>query len=125
MRLPAASQPTLMGAEQHAAPPDEGPAAKPSSVTHVLLGHRAFPMKNSALYLSARGNVSTVDGEDVSCSLSSLNSRTVITPLSDLTIYVNGERLSGVRPVGAGDKISFAGAEAVFSLISVVNPDAA
>ncbi len=125
MRLPAANKPTLMGAEQHAAPPDEGPAAKPSSVTHVLLGHRAFPMKNSALYLSARGNVSTVDGEDVSCSLSSLNSRTVITPLSDLTIYVNGERLSGVRPVGAGDKISFAGAEAVFSLISVVNPDAA
>jgi hypothetical protein len=123
-RLPAAGEPTLTGAERHAAATDKGAAANSSAATHVLLGHRAFPLKQSALYLSARGAVSATDGENVNCSLSSLNSRTVITPLSELTIYVNGERLSGVRPVGAGDRISFAGAETVFSLISVVNPDA-
>jgi len=39
-----------------------------------------------------------------------------------VNIYVNGERLVGSTHIKAGDKISFAGSDTVYALISVVAP---
>jgi hypothetical protein len=38
-------------------------------------------------------------------------------------MYVDGERLAGSRRLAAGDRISFAGSDTVYSLISAVSPD--
>jgi hypothetical protein len=76
------------------------------------------------LFLSARGAVSAERHDGAACSIG-LNSRqAVVTPLSDITMYVNGERITGPRALSAGDKIGFAGSDTVCTLISVDDGDA-
>lgn len=123
-RLPVIENPVL-SVESEADTVDAGPRPSAPAATHILIGHRAFPLRQEVLYLSARGSVSSSAVDGTSCSISQLNGRAVATPMSDLSIYVNGERLSGVRSLAAGDRISFAGTDTVYSLIRVANPDAA
>jgi hypothetical protein len=40
-------------------------------------------------------------------------------------MYVNGDYLTGARTVYAGDKLSFAGYDTVYTLVRLVNSDVA
>jgi len=95
----------------------------PEPATHLLHGHRSYPLDQRTLYLSARGSVTSTRQPLSSCAVNGNGVDAQITPLSDITIYVDGERLAGARRAVAGDKISFAGSDTVYSLISTVRPD--
>ena len=122
-RLPAPPRPAL--ATTTAAPETithrRTDAAPP--VTHLLVGHRAYPLRGKSLYLSAGGAVSVESRDSAACAVALENRRAAVTPLSDISIYVNGERLAGARTLGPGDKLSFAGSDMVCTLISTMDPD--
>ncbi|HEY7841646.1 MAG TPA: hypothetical protein VIC61_08760 [Gammaproteobacteria bacterium] len=121
-RLPLPRAPQLR-------PAGDTPATAPTgtsgpAATHVLVGFRAMRLHAKPLFLSARGAVSAERHDGAACSIG-LNSRqAVVTPLSDITMYVNGERITGPRALSAGDKIGFAGSDTVCTLISVDDGDA-
>ncbi len=91
--------------------------------THLLHGYQAYPLSQRTLYLSARGSVAGTRQPNSSCSITGTNVDIQISPLSDISIYVDGERLTRPRRIHAGGKISFAGSDTVYSLISAVSPD--
>jgi hypothetical protein len=103
------------------AAPDHG--VRGEGATHLLHGHQAWPLGQRTWYLSARGSVAAAPQAVSACSVAGNGTETRILPLSDITIYVDGERLSGPRLVSAGDKVSFAGSDTVYSLIRTVTPD--
>lgn len=122
--LPAPAAPTLCAA----APPETPGGAHAThgeTATHLLHGHQAWPLGHRTWYLSARGSIAATAQPASVCAIAGNGVDTRISPLSDITIYVDGERLTGPRPVAAGDKISFAGSDTVYSLIRTVTPDAA
>ncbi len=119
--LPAPREPTLQMPE--AEPPRARHQANLEHATHLLHGYQAWPLDQRTLYLSARGSVATTRQPLSSCAINGNGADTQITPLSEITIYVDGERLTGARRIAAGDKISFAGSDTVYSLISTVHPD--
>ncbi|MBI2970081.1 MAG: hypothetical protein HYY36_05020 [Gammaproteobacteria bacterium] len=125
-RLPAPPRPRVTAA---GVPPQEEITERrddvPEAVTHLLSGHRAYPLTASPWFLSAAGGIGRVRDQATSCCVVLNSRRAVVEPLSDINIYVNGTRLSGKRELSAGDKISFAGTETVYSLITMVDPDAA
>jgi hypothetical protein len=121
-RLPAAKQPAIRMPETEA-PTVPRAARDMAPASHVLHGHVAYPLSQRALYLSARGSISTTPQPTSACTITGNGAETRITPLSDLTIYVGGERISGPRQLSAGDKISFAGSDTVYSLISTLRHD--
>lgn len=123
-RLPAATHASIA-----AQPGDEARATDinsraPERASHLLSGHRAYSLSDAPLYLSAAGRVAKAREGATSCSVGLNGRQAVVVPLSDITIYVNGNRLVGTRELSPGDKISFAGSEAVFSLISAVDSGA-
>lgn len=120
-RLPAPRDATLRMADTQA--PTARQSATLEHATHLLHGHQAYPLGQRTLYLSARGSVTSTRQRLSSCAVNGNGVDTQITPLSDITIYVDGERLAGARRIVAGDKISFAGSDTVYSLISTVRPD--
>jgi hypothetical protein len=122
-RLPAPADPLLRLPET--APAEAAPAAtgRFETPTHLLHGHHAWPLGQRTLYLSARGSVSVTPQPISTCSVSGNGAEARIQPLSDISIYVDGERVAGPRRLGAGDKISFAGSDTVYSLIATVRAD--
>lgn len=120
-RLPAAAKPEIAGdapAESARTEAEWGEAA-----THLLLDHRAFPLRERLLYLSAHGSVSSSKQDSSLCAIALEGRRAIIRPLRDAVLYVNGEELTEVRALVAGDKIRFAGSDTVYSLIGAVDPD--
>jgi len=123
-RLPATATPAVTGPSPAVA--EHAPSAGVGrNVTHVLSGHRAYPLRASALFLSAAGGASTTRHDGPACSVARNDHMAVITPLSDISIYVNGGRLAGQQSLTAGDKVSFAGSDTVYTFISVADPDGA
>ncbi len=120
-RLPAPREATLHMPETEAPTALHPIHLEPA--THLLHGHQAYPLNQRTLYLSARGSVTTTRQPLSSCAVNGNGADTQITPLTDITIYVDGERLTGARRIAAGDKISFAGSDTVYSLISTARPD--
>jgi hypothetical protein len=123
-RLPLAANPVPELGQ--AAPTTAAPtAAAAPAATHILIGCRALPLRAAPLYLSARGSVFRAKQEGAACSIG-LNSRqAVVTPLRDVAVYVNGERIAGPTTLVAGDRIGFAGSDATCTLIRVDEGDAA
>lgn len=122
-RLPAAAAPALRATIA----PDTAVTrvAGTETATHLLHGHQAWPLGRHTWYLSARGSVTAAPQPASACSVTGNGNDTRLVPLSDLTIYVDGERLAGPRALAAGDRISFAGSDTVYSLIRTVSPDGA
>lgn len=120
-RLPAPEQPLVCAATPVTA--TLAGEVRGESATHLLHGHQAWPLVHRTWYLSARGSVAAAPQPVSVCSVTGNGADTRIQPLSDITIYVDGERLSGPRLVSAGDKVSFAGSDTVYSLIRTVAPD--
>jgi len=119
-RLPAQELPATAVTE-----PIPAGARAGRAVTHLLSRHSAYPLRANAIFLSAAGGVSTVRHGTPACSVALNNGIAIITPLSDISIYVNGGRLAGQQALDAGDKVSFAGADTVYTFISVADPDGA
>ena len=122
-RLPAPPHSALSQSASEA--PTAVHPARAEQATHLLHGHKAFPLNQQTLflYLSARGSVSATRQPTSACAMTRYGVETSVVPLSDITVYVNGERLAGSRRLAAGDRISFAGSDTVYSLISAVSPD--
>lgn len=120
-RLPAPAQPEIRSAAP--LPTPAGQVTPGEHATHLLHGHQAWPLGQRTWYLSARGSIAAAPQPVSVCSMTGNGTDTRISPLSDITIYVDGERLAGPRLVSAGDKISFAGSDTVYSLIRTVTPD--
>lgn len=99
-----------------------GPAPAP---THLLLGYRLFPLRAAPIHLSARGGVHAARLDSTSCAVAVNGRHAMLTPMSDVRMYVNGEPVSGARTLHAGDKLSFAGSDTVYSLVTMAGPDAA
>lgn len=123
-RLPAAAKPKIIGVSAAKKKTAE-PGGNEPVVTHLLIDHRAFPLQPRPLYLTAQGTVSRSRQDSSRCALALNGRQAEIRPSSDAALYVNGEPLVGTRRLVAGDKISFAGSETLFSLIGVADPDAA
>ncbi|MGH8246159.1 MAG: hypothetical protein ACREUU_06980 [Gammaproteobacteria bacterium] len=123
-RLPAAPHATVAAQPNDEARATDINTRAPERASHLLGGHRAYSLSGAPLYLSAAGRVARAREGATSCSVGLNGRHAVIVPLSDITIYVNGDRLTGMRVLSPGDKISFAGSEAVFSLISAVESGA-
>ncbi|MBI1732813.1 MAG: hypothetical protein HYR49_08615 [Gammaproteobacteria bacterium] len=122
-RLPAPEAAALRSADPEAVTARR-PARDSRAATHLLHGYLAYPVSDRTLYLSARGSIGTAAQPTSSCSITGNGMDIRITPLADITIYVDGERVDGPRRLAAGDKISFAGSDTVYSLISTTHPDA-
>jgi hypothetical protein len=110
-------------AEARIRPSPAGRTAAPRA-THVLLGHRAYALGAAPLYLSADGTVTTTALPQSSCVIAANGTSALLTPIGGSTTRVNGTALQNARPLTAGDRISFGGAESVYSLIAAVEPDA-
>ncbi len=101
------------------------PATSGRTVTHVLSGHSAWPLREQAIYLSTSGDVSGVRQGASACAVALNNHSVVMTPLTDISSYLNGARLTGKQTLVAGDKVSFAGADTVYTFISITDPHGA
>ncbi len=93
--------------------------------THLLSSHCIYPLQQVPVYLSTRGSVHSTRQDTTACSLVVSSFHAVITPTSDIRMYVNGDYLTGARTVYAGDKLSFAGYDTVYTLVRLVNSDVA
>lgn len=91
-----------------------------SVATHILLNHRACALTAQPIYVSADGTLANGQADKprhCSFRLGSLGAE--VMPESELTVFLNGHRLTAARPVIPGDTISFAGSDNVIRLIEV------
>jgi hypothetical protein len=93
--------------------------------THLLVGHRIYPLSHVPVYISVHGSVDRLRQSSSVCAISLNNINTVITPLGSTIVHVNGEPLTGTNILCAGDIIGFADAGPVCSLVTLVAPDVA
>ncbi len=121
-RLPASKSPTVnsgMGTSHQI----DRMAPVAAAATHLLINHRAYALGPSAVYVSASGVIvsdSAVDNKH--CSFRRTAAGIEIKPESELTVFVNGNRLLAMKIGTTGDTVSFAGADTVVRLIEVA-PD--
>jgi hypothetical protein len=90
-------------------------------ITHVLCGHRAYPLADRRLYFSARTGEISENGEHAHCSISSSGGRTMVQAESGLAVIINGQHTDTPASVRAGDVMSFAGAKTEYTFINVKN----
>jgi len=88
---------------------------KAPQISHVLLGHKAYPLKHE-LKLSASG---LLDSDVVHCVISNNDNHVQLEPVGELTVFVNGHHLQGKTVLNAGDIISFTGSKTEYTLIHV------
>jgi hypothetical protein len=123
-RLPASKSPTINRGNDIATPQSAGREI-PTAVTasHLLINHRAYPLGYAAVYVSAGGIIDPDSGSDNRhCSFRRTAAGVEIRPESELTVFVNGNRISAMKIGHAGDTVSFAGSDTVIRLIEV-RPD--
>ncbi len=123
-RLPASKSPTVnVGTESGANYQTDRQAPAAASATHLLINHRAYALGPTAVYIAASGVIVTNSASDNKhCSFRRTAAGIEIRPESELTVFVNGNRLSAMKIGTTGDTVSFAGADTVIRLIEVT-PD--
>lgn len=124
-RLPAAAAAlvasTTRAGSGAVAPPRARDEADNLPATHILSAHRAYPLANRRLYLSARTGAISENGEHAHCSISSHGGGTLVRAESGLAVILNGQHIDTPASVRAGDVMSFAGAEMEYTFINVKN----
>jgi hypothetical protein len=91
-----------------------------STATHILINHRACALTSQPIYVSADGTITHGQGDRPRhCSFRLGNQGALVSPEGELTVFLNGNRLTTERPTLAGDAISFAGSDTIIRLIEV------
>jgi hypothetical protein len=88
--------------------------------THILMGNQAYPLGTKPLYIGANNNVKDKKLETSHCSVTPLNGTVSVHPESDLSIYVNGNKINKAEPVRSGDTITIPGCDTTIKFIEVL-----
>ena len=88
-------------------------------VTHILSGHRAYPLAGRRMYFSAHTNAISDHDEHAQCSVSTEDGRLLVQAEGGLAVFVNGKQIGGGTEVGVGDVVTFAGSKTEYSFIHV------
>jgi hypothetical protein len=112
--LAASSAPTLQAATADFAT---------GSATHLLDHHTAFALKQTPLYLLARGGCSRTPDPMALCSVAREASGPELHALVDGRVMLNGRPVAGRVAIAAGDLVTFTGASALFTAIAVQKDD--
>ena len=102
-----------------AAPSSAAVAASKHDITHVLLGHRAYPLGTDTVFLSAAGKLSSHHANDAHCEVSASTDKITLNACGDLSVYLNGSPVSEPVQVNAGDIVSFTGSKTEYMFIHV------
>jgi len=113
--LPAHGAPTLQVAT--------AVAASTGGATHLLDHHTAFALKQTPLYLLARGGCSRTPDPMALCSVGRAADGPELHALVDGRVMLNGRPVAGRVPLAAGDLVTFTGASALFTAIAVQKDD--
>lgn len=121
-RLPATSTPVISGRTR----PVPATAPKPAvnrngNVTHILHNHQAYPLTGELVYVSADAGISRARNEHSHCSVVLKNHRAQVSPESELTVFLNGQRIKTSSGAGPGDTLTFAGSDTVYKFINVLD----
>jgi hypothetical protein len=112
--LPASGTPTLQVATASVSTGD---------ATHLLDHHTAFALKQTPLYLLARGGCSRTPDPMALCSVGREANGPELHALVDGRVMLNGRPVAGRVPLAAGDLVTFTGASALFTAIAVQKDD--
>lgn len=121
-RLPAAPQPTIQS-DADAESPTVLRLSETEPVTHLLQGHRAWPLGSHPLHLSASAPPHGQGGSEARCSVSLQQGRATLRVHPGAAVYVNGETVAAERTLAPGDMIRFAETGAGFVAISAADTD--
>jgi hypothetical protein len=112
--LPADAAPTLLVAAA---------ATSTGSATHLLDHHTAFALRQTPLYLLARGGCSRTPDPMALCSVGRAADGPELQALVEGRVMINGRPVAGRAPLAAGDLVTFTGASALFTAIAVQKDD--
>ncbi len=99
--------------------------AVPGAPTHLLNHHRAAALGPAPLFLLARGGFSRSPDATALCATSLSATGAELDAPDAGRVLVNGRAVSGTVLLAAGDQITFSGASALFTAITVLPADAA
>ena len=116
--LPATKSPIITISKQQSPKKTERNPPQTAQTTHVLINNRAYPL-NGVLYLSANGNVSKSADDNSHCSVGLKGLSAELKPVSNLAVYINGNRVSSAVNTVPGDTVSFAGSDTIIRFIEV------
>lgn len=121
IRLPAVAAPEAAGTSQPGRAPVAAAEAPPPElpVTHLLCGHRAWPLGDGPLHLDGRSGRPRPDAAGAQVSLQAEAGRVVVEPLDGATVRLNGREITGSARAGLGDHLRVGGAEAECLFIHV------
>jgi len=93
-----------------------------STATHILINHRASALTSQPIHVSADGSLANgQDDRPRHCSFRLGNQGALVSPEGELTVFLNGHRLTAATPASPGDAISFAGSDTIIRLIEVAS----
>ncbi len=118
--LPASREPEIVPASTARPAGDSyGADAATGGVSHILINHRAIPLGNRPLFVSANGSIDDSRQDNSHCSITLSDQGVSVKQEGELSLYVNGHRINGESAVRTGDTLSFAGSDTTFRFIHV------
>lgn len=115
IRLPANQSPAIH-------PPPE--AAPPPLVTHVLFGHRAYPVKANPVFITKLGDdleLLSTHSDACRAVLKPSAGGVEVAPEDDYSLTCNGEPVTGPRLLHPGDELGVNGDDNPLTAITVVS----
>lgn len=113
-----ATTPAVPGASTPSAAPRELNAVE-VPVTHVLCGHRAWPLNQRRLYLATGADMVRACEEGAHCRVSSGDGGTRVEAQNGRIVYLNGRRIDAPVHVRIGDVVTFDGTNTEYTFINV------
>lgn len=122
-RLPAPASPHIVAPPA----PERGSAGAASGqdeandlpITHVLCGHRAYPLVAGRQYLGAGAGEIGARGNQSHASVSWQAGRVSVRPENGKVVLINGRRVDAPAIVGLGDKVRLEGSATEYAFINV------
>jgi len=120
--LPATQSPVISAGNPSMVQKKTGPSENGTApaATHVLINNRAYTLDKTPLYLSTSGQASRKRDKNMHCSARLAERGVELKPEVDLTMFVNGNRISGSATVMPGDTVTFDGSDTVVRFIEVI-----
>lgn len=116
--LPASAKPTVQRAAPVVAP-------TASAATHLLEQHTATPLGQTPLFLQSHGGHARSAEANSFCRLSPGPQGVEASPLEAGRPRLNGQPLNAPTVLQPGDQITLGGTPVLYTVIRVLNPDAA
>ena len=117
-RLPVTARPIIKGTAASTVPAPALDRAE-TQATHILQGHRAYPLTDRALFLSAR-DASDKKQQDCLCSVFLQDGQITLQAEGPLAVLLNGRACNHRTGIKAGDLVGLAGSETEYLFIRVV-----